>query len=109
MFIFFIKKMMEIGFNLEETPLISESQSVESPIAGKKIVFTGKMHQGSRDQMEKDALQLGAQVQGSVSAKTDLLVCGENAGASKKSKAEKLGVQMISENAYVTLLKDKRT
>jgi len=102
-----IKKMMEIGFNLEETPLISESQSIESPIAGKKIVFTGKMYQGSRDQMEKDALHLGAQVQGSVSAKTDLLVCGENVGASKKSKAEKLTVQIISENDYVALLKSK--
>ena len=104
-----INNMRKKGFNLLDTPLISESQSIESPVAGKKIVFTGKMHQGSRDQMEKDALQLGAQVQGSVSAKTDLLVCGENVGASKKSKAEKLGVQMISENAYVTLLKDKRT
>ena len=102
-----IKNMWEKGFNLVDTPLISESQSVESPIAGKKIVFTGKMHQGSRDQMEKDALQLGAQVQGSVSAKTDLLVCGENVGASKKSKAEKLAVQIISENDYVTLLKSK--
>lgn len=103
-----IKNMWGKGFNLVDTPLISESQSVESPIAGKKIVFTGKMHQGSRDQMEKDALQFGAQVQGSVSAKTDLLVCGENVGASKKSKAEKLGVQMISENDYVVLLKSKR-
>ncbi len=104
-----INNMQKKGFNLLDTPLISESQSIESPVAGKKIVFTGKMHQGSRDQMENDALRLGAQVQSSVSAKTDLLVCGENAGASKKSKAEKLGVQMISENAYVTLLKDKRT
>ena len=104
-----INNMRIKGFNLLDTPLISESQSIESPVAGKKIVFTGKMRHGSRDQMENDALQLGAQVQGSVSAKTDLLVCGENAGASKRSKAEKLGVQMISENAYVTLLKAKTT
>jgi DNA ligase (NAD+) len=100
-----ISHMLEIGFNLEETPMMSETASIVSPIAGKKIVFTGKMNQGSRDQMQKEATQLGAQVQGSVSAKTDLLVCGESMGASKKSKAEKLDVEMISEDDYIALLK----
>jgi len=100
-----ISNMLEIGFNLEETPMMSETANILSPISGKKVVFTGKMNQGSRDQMQKEATQLGAQVQGSVSAKTDLLVCGENVGASKKSKAEKLNVEMISEHDYVAMLK----
>ena len=97
--------MLKIGFNLEETPMMSETANIVSPISGKKIVFTGKMNQGSRDQMQKEATQLGAQVQGSVSAKTDFLVCGENVGASKKGKAEKLDVEMISEDDYIVLLK----
>jgi len=45
-------------------------------------------------------------VQSAVSAKTDLLVCGENVGASKKSKAEKLSVKMLSENEYFELLRE---
>jgi DNA ligase (NAD+) len=101
-----IERMIKLGFNLEQTSLIAESKSIKSVISGKKIVFTGKMLQGSRDQMKKDAMQLGAQVQSAVSAKTDLLVCGENVGASKKSKAEKLSVQMLSENEYFELLRE---
>ena len=100
-----IEHLLELGFNLEKTPMMSETANIVSPIAGKKIVFTGKMNQGSRDQMQKEATQLGAQVQGSVSAKTDLLVCGENVGASKKGKAKKFGVEMIGEDDYIALLK----
>jgi DNA ligase (NAD+) len=100
-----IEKMLELGFNLEETPLLSESHSIESPISEMKIVFTGKMLQASRDEMKKQAMQLGATVQSAVSSKTDLLVCGENVGAAKTGKAEKLGVRVVTEAEYVALLK----
>jgi DNA ligase (NAD+) len=99
-----IERMLEIGFNLEETLLITESQSIESPIVDMKIVFTGKMLRVSRDQMKKNAMELGAKVQSAVSAKTDLLVCGENTGAAKISKAKENGVRMMSEDEYVELL-----
>lgn len=46
---------------------------------------------------------LGASVQNSVFAKTDMLVCGENVGAAKMNKAEKLGVQVVTEAEYVEL------
>ena len=100
-----IEQMLELGFNLEETPLLSESRSIESPVTGMKVVFTGKMLQASRDEMKKQAMQLGAQVQSAVSSKTDLLVCGENVGAAKTGKAEKLGVRVVTEAEYVALLK----
>ena len=100
-----IEQMLETGFNLEETPLLSESQAIQSPMAGMKIVFTGKMVQASRDQMKKQAMQLGASVQSTVSAKTDMLVCGENVGAAKMNKAEKLGVRVVTEAEYVELQK----
>lgn len=99
-----IEHMMEIGFNLEETLQISESHSIDSPIVGMKIVFTGKMLRASRDQMKKHAMQLGAKVQSAVSARTDLLVCGENTGTAKISKAKENGVRMMSEDEYVELL-----
>ena len=57
-----------------------------------KVVFTGQMKQGSRSQMKKDALELGANVQSSVSAKTDILICGKKVGSAKINKAEIRGV-----------------
>ncbi len=102
-----IKHMLSLGFNIYETPLLEPSEVIKSPISGMKIVFTGKMIQGSRNQMKKDALQLGAKVQSSVSTKTDILICGEKVGSAKISKAQKLGVQIMSENEYVVLLQDQ--
>ena len=102
-----IKNMLRLGFNISETPLLGESEVIKSPITGMSIVFTGKMIQASRHQMKKDALELGAKVLSSVSSKTDILICGEKVGAAKVSKAEKLGVQIMSEKEYSVLLQDQ--
>ncbi len=102
-----IKHMISLGFNLSETQLLEESGAIESPIAGMKIVFTGKMIQGSRNQMQKHALELGANVQSSISSKTNILICGEKVGPTKISKAKKLGIQIMSEKEYAVLLQDQ--
>ena len=47
--------MMGLGFNLRRTPLESEVADSDSPIAGKGIVFTGKMTKGSREDMQSGA------------------------------------------------------
>lgn len=97
--------LLALGFNLERTPLSGEEEkAVESPIAGKKIVFTGKMRHGSRDEMKAEAQRLGAQVQTAVSGATDLLVCGDNVGQSKLSKAARFGTRQLSEDAYYGLI-----
>jgi DNA ligase (NAD+) len=99
-----ITYMMGLGFNLLETPLASDYEKIQSPIAGMKLVFTGKMIKGSRDQMKKKAMELGAMVQSLVSAKTDILVCGENVGPKKMEKAEKLGIKIMNETKYLALI-----
>ena len=99
-----IRYMLGLGFNLIQTPLLSETKTINSPISGMKLIFTGKMVFGSRDEMKKNALQLGAKVQSSVSSKTDLLICGEKVGPAKIAKAENLGVRVISEADYNSLL-----
>lgn len=99
-----IRHMLAIGFNLTRTPLETEKEDLGSPIVGKGIVFTGKMQHGTREEMEAQARSLGAQVQSSVSSKTDYLVCGENIGAVKIEKARKLGIQILSESEYFDLL-----
>ena len=99
-----IRYMLGLDFNLIQTPLLSETKTINSPISGMKLIFTGKMMFGSRDEMKKNALQLGAKVQSSVSSKTDLLICGEKVGPAKIAKAENLGVRVISEADYNSLL-----
>lgn len=96
--------LMGLGFNLIETPLITDSAKL-TPISGLTIVFTGSMIHGKRDDMEKQAKSLGAKVSSSVSSKTDYLVCGNNVGEAKTKSAEKNGVKVLSEDEYLALLK----
>jgi DNA ligase (NAD+) len=97
--------MYQMGFNLVRTPLnAAEEAQGNSPLSGKLIVFTGAMQKGSRDEMKKQAKLLGAKVGDSVTGKTDMLVCGEKVGESKLKKARTLGVQLLSEAEYLTLV-----
>ncbi len=96
-------ELYSLGFNLECTPLVEQSDKPHSPIAGKQIVFTGSMTHGSRDDMEKEAKSLGAKVGKAVTGKTDILVTGENVGASKMNDAKAKGVQILTEEEYLNL------
>ncbi|MCB2107050.1 MAG: NAD-dependent DNA ligase LigA [Rhodobacteraceae bacterium] len=74
-----------------------------SPIAGKTVVFTGNLESMTRSEAKAKAQSLGAKVAGSVSKKTDLVVAGPGAG-SKLKEAEGLGVKVIDEAAFRSLI-----
>lgn len=76
----------------------------EGKLSGKSFVITGTLLGGSREEMGERIKALGGKIQGAVTKETDYLVVGENTGASKLAKAQKLGIKQISEQELERLL-----
>ena len=87
----------------EVSPPYFEVKTMDSPVSGKTVVFTGKFEAISRDEAKAQAERLGAKVAGTVSAKTNLVVAGPGAG-SKLKKAADFGIETIDEAAWAKIV-----
>jgi len=83
---------------------MKKKDTVTLSLAGKTCVLTGTLLSLSREEAERRIRELGGSPSGSVSAKTHFVVAGEHAG-SKLEKAKELGVAVINEAEFLTLLK----
>ncbi len=78
-------------------------EAADSPIAGKRVVFTGKAERFTREEFMELVRRYGGAPSDSVSGSTDYLVAGENAG-SKLGKARKLGVTVLTPEEFLAML-----
>lgn len=76
-----------------------DTADYNSPLSGKTVVFTGTLANMTRAEAKAKALGMGAKVAGSVSAHTDYVIMGADAG-SKAKKAQELGVKILSEDEF---------
>jgi DNA ligase (NAD+) len=77
---------------------------MDTPVAGKTVVFTGALERMTRDEAKAQAERLGAKVASSVSKKTDIVVAGPGAGSKLKLAAE-LGLQTMNEDEWLAFIK----
>lgn len=93
-----IEKLTELGLKVEE-----QLQAKGDALAGKTVVVTGTLPTLKRSEAEALIRQHGGNAASSVSKKTSLLLCGEDAG-SKLTKAQSLGVPIIDEAEFLRII-----
>ena len=96
-----IGRLKKAGLQFEEKRRRSVKQSA---FTGKTVVLTGTLVSFTRDQAREMIVEAGGRVASSVSAKTDFVVVGAEAG-SKLDKAQKLGIRTLDEDAFIALIK----
>ena len=94
-----LRILEEFGLNMNYVSSVQEKEE----FTGKTFVLTGKLEIYKRDEAKVIIENLGGKVSSSVSKKTDYVVAGEDAG-SKLTKANALGVKVISEAEFKELL-----
>ena len=96
-----INKLMKNGVRFE---IDDSDKNVSSILSGKSFVISGVFSNFSRDELKRFIETNGGKISSSLSSKTSYLVAGANMGPSKKLKAEKLNINIISENELTNLV-----
>lgn len=97
-----VERLQKAGLQLESTNKAPEK--VSDVLGNKSFVISGVFQHYEREQLQDIIVQHGGRILSSVSGKLDYLLAGDNMGPSKREKAEKLGVKIISEQEFEKLL-----
>jgi DNA ligase (NAD+) len=97
-----VAELRELGLRFE---IGEEDRPKEGPLTGRTYVVTGTLEGWSREQATAALEAAGAKVTNSVSAKTTALVVGEEPGAAKLTKAQRLGIELLDEEQFEKLLR----
>ena len=97
-----IDRMKSYGLNLaiDESLLADQTEKLKDKV----FVVSGVFHVLSRNELKKSIEDNGGKVTGSISKKTSFIIAGDSMGPSKKEKAESLGIPMISEQDYLSMV-----
>ncbi|MCF2873951.1 MULTISPECIES: NAD-dependent DNA ligase LigA [unclassified Tenacibaculum] len=97
-----IDRLKVYGVQLEVSAESLENQT--DKLQGKVFVVSGVFHQMSRNELKKAIEDNGGKVSSSISKKTTYIVAGDNMGPSKLTKAENLGIPIISEQDFIDMI-----
>ena len=95
------------AYGLQMSLSDEQMSSATNILAGKSIVISGVFQKHSRDEYKAMIEQNGGKNTGSISAKTSMVLAGENMGPAKLQKAEKLGVKIINEDEFLEIIAQK--
>ena len=95
-----VERLTQFGVQMENETLALTSNALE----GKNIVVSGVFETLSRNELKAMIEEHGGKVSSSISSKTSFIVAGEGMGPSKKVKAEKLAIPLMTESSFLDLL-----
>jgi len=98
--IILIERLRSYGLQMQ----CEKKDNTDGPLNGLTIVISGTFIHHSRDEYKAMIEQYGGKNTGSVSAKTDYILAGDNMGPAKLEKARKLGVKIIDEDSFLQMI-----
>lgn len=101
----FVERLRDYGLQMEIGEQQRQAQS--DKLAGQSVVISGVFLHHSRDEYKALIEQHGGKNVGSISAKTSFVLAGDNMGPSKREKAEKLGIRLMSEDEFLSLIEHR--
>ena len=95
-----VERLCSAGLKFE----VEDKHRSSNALEGKSVVISGKFIGRSRDDMKALVEEHGGRNLATVSANVDFIVAGENMGPAKRQKAEKLGITILNEEEFMTLI-----
>lgn len=92
------------GYGLQMSLSEEQMQSASNKLEGKSIVISGVFARHSRDEYKRIIEENGGKNVGSISGKTSFILAGDNMGPAKLQKAEKLGVPIVDEETFLSMI-----